>query len=146
MSRKEHIAWSESYSVWIKIIDDQHKALFEVVNDLFNHSTGNDKEERAYFTEIIQNTVHYIKEHLATEEKILLQAKYPNYAEHKKAHDEFIMTVIKSVKDYESGKRLVLVKLANFLRDWLLSHIGVMDRQYAVFFKENTGRLDFLSN
>jgi len=135
-AKNDFVVWSASYSMGIKIIDDQHKGLINFVNDLFNHSTGDEVEERNYFKEVVQQAVQYIKEHFATEEKIMIATKYPGYMEHKKAHDEFTMTVLKSVKDFEAGKRLVLSKLATFLKEWILSHIAIMDIQYAAYFKK----------
>ncbi|MDR1747899.1 MAG: bacteriohemerythrin [Spirochaetaceae bacterium] len=131
-----HVTWSNTYSVGIKVIDNQHKGLLDLVNDLFNHATGNEIEERAYFTEVIQHVVQYVKEHFSTEEKIMIAAQFPGYAEHKKAHDAFVLEVIKSAKEFEAGKRLVLAKLAHFLKDWILAHIGVMDTQYAEYFRK----------
>ncbi|MDR2729787.1 MAG: bacteriohemerythrin [Treponema sp.] len=139
---KKHVTWSDSYSMGVKIIDDQHKGLLDFVNDLFNHVSGNEKEEYAYFKDVIQQAVEYVKEHFRTEEKLMVGTKFPGYAEHKKAHDEFTLTVIKSVKDYESGKRLVLEKFAYFLKDWVLTHIAVMDKQYAEYFKKIATRKD----
>ena len=133
--KEDLIVWSPMYSTGIKILDDQHKGLCNIINELFNHSTGDEVEERNYFKEVIQEMVQYIKEHFATEEKIMLATKYPGYAEQKKSHDEFTLKVINSVRDFEAGKRLVLVKLANFLKEWLLSHIAIMDIQYADYFK-----------
>jgi hemerythrin len=118
----------------VKIIDDQHKGLIEFVNDLFNHATGNEKQERAYFQDVVEQAVQYIKEHFVTEEKYMIATKFPGYAAHKKAHDEFTLTVVKSVKDFQAGKRLVLEKFAYFLKDWVLSHIAVMDKQYSDYF------------
>jgi hemerythrin len=132
----EHVTWSDSYSMGIKLIDDQHKGLLEFVNDLFNHSTGNEKEELIYFKGVIHQAVQYIKGHFATEEKFMIATKYSGYLEHKKAHDEFTITVVKSVRDFESGKGLVLLKLAIFLKDWILTHIAIMDAQYAIYFKK----------
>jgi hemerythrin len=134
--KNERVTWSDSYSMGIKIIDDQHKGLLEFVNDLFNHSTGNEWEEREYFKDVIHQAVQYIKEHFATEEKIMIATKFPDYTAHKKAHDEFTLTVVKSVKDFESGKRLVLAKFAYFLKDWVLTHIAVMDMQYTAYFRK----------
>jgi len=133
---KEHVSWSNSYSMGVKLIDDQHKGLINFVNDLFNHASGNESRERAYFTEVIQQAVQYIKEHFQAEEKLMIGTKFPGYAEHKKVHDEFTLTVVKSVKDFEAGKRLVLEKFARFLKDWVLTHIAVMDRQYADYFRK----------
>ncbi|MCL2294016.1 MAG: bacteriohemerythrin [Spirochaetes bacterium] len=132
--KKEHITWSQTYSMGIKIIDDQHKGLLNFVNDLFNNASGDEARERAYFQRVVHEAVKYVKTHFATEEKYMLAAKFPGYAEHKKAHEEFVFTIIQSVKDFEAGKRLALKKLAYFLRDWILSHVAIMDRQYSDYF------------
>jgi hemerythrin len=120
----------------IKILDDQHKGLLDFVNEIFSHASGDEKEERAWFKEVIQQAVSYVKEHFATEEKYMVATKFPGYAAHKKVHDEFTLTVVKSVKEFDAGKRLVLEKFAYFLKDWVLSHVAVMDRQYSDYFKK----------
>ena len=132
----KYVIWSKNYSMGIKLIDDQHKGLLDFVNDLFNHSSGKEDEERAYFKDVIQVAVSYVKTHFATEEKYMLLTKFDGYAEHKKAHDEFVLTVVQSVKDFESGKRLVLEKFAYFLKDWVLSHVAGMDVLYSRYFKK----------
>ena len=132
----EHVKWSDSYSMGIRIIDDQHKGLLEFVNDLYNHATGNEKEERLYFSSVVQQAVDYIKLHFSTEEKYMIATKFPGYADHKKEHDEFTLTVIKSVKDFESGKRLVLTTFSKFIRDWIFSHIAICDKLYSDYFKK----------
>ena len=133
--KHEHVVWKDSYSMGIKLIDEQHKGLLAFVNDIFNHATGNEREERLWFKDVIQQAVAYVKEHFTTEEKYMIATKFPGYAAHKKAHDEFTMTVVKSVKEFESGKRLVLEKFASFLKDWVLSHVAIMDRQYSDYFR-----------
>jgi hemerythrin len=120
----------------IKIVDEQHKGLLDFVNDLFNHSTGNESEERAYFKKVINKAVQYINVHFATEEKIMISTKFPGYAEHKKAHAEFTLAVVQSADDYESGKKRVLSKFACYLKDWILTHIAIMDVQYAAYLKK----------
>jgi hemerythrin len=134
--QKEQITWSKSYSTGVKIIDEQHKGLLVFINDLFNHINGNEDEEHDYFSKIIHQAVRYIKEHFQTEEQLMIATKFPGYAEHKKTHERFTMTVIKAVKDFEAGKRLVLAKFAYFLKDWFLTHVAIMDKKYAEYFKE----------
>ena len=132
--RERHIAWSNSFSMKMKVIDDQHKGLVDFVNGLFDHSSGDAVAERAYFKEVIQQAIKYVKVHFATEEQYMMATKFSGYAEHKKIHDEFILTIVKTVKDYEAEKRMVLEKFAFFLRDWILSHIAIMDKQYSEYF------------
>ena len=132
----EYVKWSESYSMGIKQIDDQHKGLLAIVNDLFNHPTGNEAEEFAYFKGVIQKAVDYARDHFALEEKYMIATKFPGYAEHRKAHEEFIVTVVKTVTDFEAGKRLYFTNFSHFLKDWVLSHIAVMDKQYGGYFRK----------
>jgi len=37
------------------------------------------------------------------------------------------------VKDFDSGKGSVSVDLLNFLKDWLVGHIGNSDKKYSQF-------------
>jgi len=124
------VNWSSTYSVGVKTIDDQHKGLLNLVNDMYNHVTGDEKEEREYFKKIIQQAVEYVKVHFATEEKIMLAVKFQGYHEHKRAHDSFILTVVDNIRDYEAGKRVTLSSFTHFLKDWILTHIAIMDKQY----------------
>ncbi|MCL2759968.1 MAG: bacteriohemerythrin [Treponema sp.] len=130
------ITWSEKFSCGIKLIDDQHKELVELVNEMFNHVTGNDLQEKNYFNRVINDAVAYVKTHFATEEKLMLATKFDGYAEHKKEHDTFVLAVVENIKDYEAGKRLTLSTFTRFLKDWVLSHIALMDKKYFEYFKK----------
>ena len=142
----ELVTWNNTLSCGIKIVDDQHKGLVSLVNDLFNHVTGDDREEHEYFNKIIHEMVDYVKVHFATEEKIMIATKFDGYAEHKKAHDKFVLNTVDNIKDYQAGKKLSLSAFTKFLKDWILSHIAVMDKQYFHYFvkiatRKQDGRL-----
>ncbi|MCL2094226.1 MAG: hemerythrin family protein [Treponema sp.] len=119
----------------IKLIDDQHMEILRFVNDLLNNKEETEADKHEYFKDVIGRTVLYIKNHFATEERIMLATRFPGYEDHKKAHNGFTLTVIKSAKDFEDGKRLVLTNFTNFLRNWVLAHIAVMDVLYIKHFK-----------
>ncbi|MDR0585164.1 MAG: bacteriohemerythrin [Treponema sp.] len=140
MPKSELVKWSATYSVGIKLIDDQHKGLLNLVNDLFNHVSADEATERAYFQKVIQTAVNYVKVHFATEEKIMLATRFPGYAEHKKAHDTFVLTVVDSIRDFEAGKKFTLAGFTRFLKDWVLTHIAIMDKQYFTYFKQIASR------
>jgi len=125
------VTWSATYSVGIKLIDDQHKELLNLVNDMYNHVNNDDEEaERAYFQSVIRQVVDYVKIHFATEEKIMMGTKFQGYAGHKRVHDTFILSVVDIIKKYEEGKRVSLIYFTNFIKDWILTHIAIMDKQY----------------
>ena len=138
----ELVSWSNKLSCGVKLIDDQHKGLVDLVNDMFKHATGNEKQEHDYFNRVIQEAVKYVRVHFATEEKIMLATKFSGYAEHKKEHDNFVLTVVANIKDYEAGKRLTLSSFTRYLKEWILSHIAVMDKRYFEYFKTIATRKD----
>jgi len=130
------ISWSDKLSCGVKVLDDQHKGLVDLVNEMFKHVTGNYVQERDYFNRVIQEMVKYVKTHFATEEKIMLATKFSGYAEHKKEHDKFVLTIVENVRAYESGKRFTLSTFTRYLKDWILSHIALMDKQYLSYYKK----------
>ena len=136
MQKSELVSWSKIYSMGYRLIDEQHQKLFDLVNDLFNHVTGNETKERLYFQKVIKEAVDYIKVHFATEEKIMLQVQYAGYQEHKKTHDAFILKVAENVRDFAAGKKFNLASFTRFLKDWILTHIAIMDKQYFTYFKK----------
>ena len=135
MAKSELVKWSGTFSVGVKLIDDQHKGLLNLVNDLFNHVIGDEAAERAYFQKVIQTAVNYVKVHFATEEKIMIATKFPGYAEHKRAHDTFVLTVVDNIRDFEAGKKFTLAAFTKFLKEWVLTHIAILDKQYFEYFK-----------
>ena len=125
------VTWSATYSVGIKLIDDQHKELLNLVNDMYNHVNDDDEEaERTYFLGVIRHIVDYIKIHFATEEKIMQRTKFQGYAGHKRVHDTFILNVVDIIMKYDEGRRVSLIFFTNFVKDWILTHIAIMDKQY----------------
>ena len=134
--KNELITWSDKFSCGIKLIDDQHKELVALVNEMFNHVTGNDLQEHNYFNRVINDAVSYVKTHFATEEKLMLATKFDGYAEHKKEHDTFVLAVVENINDYKAGKRLTLSSFTRFLKDWVLSHIALVDKKYFEYFKK----------
>ncbi|MCL2068183.1 MAG: bacteriohemerythrin [Treponema sp.] len=134
--KKNQIKWNNSYSMGIKIIDDQHRKVLDVANDLLKYVPKDEKSEREFFKEMVGQVVDYIKVHFATEEGIMLAIKYPGYEEHKKNHEIFIQKVVKNIKDYDAGNRAAIRNFSNFTRKWVLTHITLMDAKYIEFFRK----------
>jgi hemerythrin len=103
---------------------------------MFCHATGNEEQEHEYFSKVIKKAVHHIKVHFATEEKIMRTIHYPGYAEHKRDHDSFVFEILGNIRDYETEKHYTLYSFTKYLKEWILSHIGVMDKQYFLYLKK----------
>jgi hemerythrin len=141
MLKSELVTWSPTFSVGVKLIDEQHQELLKITNDLFNHCVGDEETERAYLKKVIKAVVDYVKVHFSTEEKIMRQTEFPGYAEHKREHDAFVLTVVEQIRDI-GEKKFSLISFTRFLKNWILTHIAVSDKQYAAHLKKTAARKD----
>ncbi len=123
--------WDEKYSVGIKMIDSQHKQLFELISRFYEAICQ--KEAKRGMSEALQGLVDYTKTHFMTEEAYMLKYDYPLYKGHKLEHDIFIEKVAGFQTRFQEGRLLIPAELANFFRDWLSKHILVKDQDYAPF-------------
>ena len=79
------IAWSDKYNVQIKEIDNQHKVLVGMINDL--HDAMKQAKSKEISLEIINKMAEYTKFHFSTEEKYMRRFAYPDYPGHKHEHE-----------------------------------------------------------
>ncbi|MCL2793082.1 MAG: bacteriohemerythrin [Spirochaetaceae bacterium] len=128
---KDITVWDAAYSVGHPTIDDQHKNLVNMINDLFQLNNDG-TATKAAFAIAFRKAGDYAQTHFNDEEKILEKIGYPNLAEHKKEHITFINEVWSQFTLFNEGNAS-LVDLARFLKKWLLTHIAVSDKKYAPY-------------
>ena len=122
------IKWSDNLSVQVAAMDQQHKKLIDLINELNEAmSKGKGKE---VIGKIVTGLVNYTKMHFGEEEKLMEQANYPDLNEQKNMHRKFIEKVNGYKKEYESGSLGLSIKVIDFLSDWLKNHIQVEDKKY----------------
>lgn len=120
--------WSEKLSLGIDKIDDQHKELVSLVNQLHRamKMQAGAREAEAVLARLAEYTVF----HFSFEENILDKFGYPQAESHKKAHRDLVASVTAFQKDLRSGKAGLSMELMNFLTNWLRDHILKVDRAY----------------
>ena len=123
--------WTEKYSVNIAALDNQHKRLFAIINEL-NQALANG-EGKAATDSVLRKLVDYAKAHFVAEEELLAEHKFPEAASHRVEHDKFTQSMAKFRADHRAGKPGVPVSLILFLQDWLKEHILVSDKAYTSF-------------
>ncbi len=128
------MTWDDSFSVGVKRIDDQHKKLVGMINDL-NEAMRQGKGKDV-IGKIITGLVEYTVTHFSLEERLFTQVGYADAPAHKKTHEAFVAKVTKFKKDFESGRIAMSVEVMNFLSDWLKTHIKGTDKQYSSLFIE----------
>lgn len=126
------IEWDPTYSIGLQEIDDQHKVLVNIINQIWDEVVSGAKSVRvlASIAELEQYTVT----HFQAEENFMRSNAYSDFKAHKKRHDAFVERIRQERLAVESGKSFSL-DLVNFLKDWLLNHILIEDRAYAQEFQ-----------
>ncbi|PTY39266.1 bacteriohemerythrin [Brachyspira hampsonii] len=131
--KKGWIKWEDRFRTGYKRIDNQHKELVNIINDLYETGVrGNisDDEVKKEFKEIIKRTIDYATYHFSYEEKIMKAINYSGSKDHISKHRAFSLKIVDEVNSYERGDDLVIKDFITFLKDWLLNHIVLEDKKF----------------
>jgi len=123
------MTWTDKLSVGVKVIDDDHKKLVSMVNELYDGITaGHGKEALG---KVLDELVNYTKFHFKREEDFFAKTGYPAAVAHKKEHDDLTTQVLDVQAKYKSGAMATLsLEVMNFLKNWLVNHIQGSDKKY----------------
>ncbi|MDH5189937.1 MAG: bacteriohemerythrin [Gammaproteobacteria bacterium] len=127
--------WSDDFSVSISEIDDQHKIIIGLINEVDEAAHASEEHEK--LAHVLSELIDYTKAHFAVEESLMRIFKYPGYDEHKQKHEKLIERVIHFQDQFNRGNTLVAKELHYFLQDWLIKHIQGTDREYTPFMNEH---------
>lgn len=119
--------WNSSYSVGSEAMDQEHKRLVEIINNLYG-AMRQGKGNQAIGS-ILDGLASYTRTHFAHEEKLMKDAKYEAYEEHKREHDTLSRQVLEIQNKYRSGNVLSL-EIMSFLKEWLVTHIQGSDKRF----------------
>ena len=130
---KQLIIWAEKYSVGYEEIDNQHKKLAGMINELYDSFVRGKADEVA--ETIIKEMIEYTDYHFKTEEKYFVKHNYSETQLHIEEHKGFVNQVVTFYEDLKKGSVTISYDVMNFLRDWLLEHIQGSDVKFGKEFK-----------
>lgn len=125
------INWNDSYSVKVKEMDEQHKKLIEMINQLHDAmKVGKGKE---VIGNVLTALTDYTRKHFTLEETLMKIHGYPGYEDQKKAHNIMVTQVVNIQKKFSEGN-ILSQQVMTFLKEWLIHHIQGMDQKYGPYF------------
>ena len=133
---EDSVVWDDSFSVGFGPLDDQHKVLVDMINELFQACKEGVIQADMVFLQIIKRALDYAETHFADEEEYLSEANYPHLNEQKEQHEAFVEEVQKTIEEFEAEK-IEPIYLARYLKNWLLNHIAVYDKRYAPYLAQS---------
>lgn len=120
--------WKEEYAVGVRIIDEQHKVLLELLNDL-DQVRKNPEAAATKRSGILQRLENYTKVHFTTEEEIMRIYGVKDFETHKAMHAKFAEKVQAFNEFYNDDKMFLFENVYTYLEGWLLKHIQVEDKK-----------------
>jgi len=134
LAAKHFVKWKDEYSVGIDSIDQQHKKLLALINQLqtaVDYSTGEEFQREA-----LDELVDYTKTHFTYEEGLMEQNDYPDFEPHKAQHEKMIKKVEEVLSEYEQDQDTAMSNAVVYLKGWLINHINGTDKEYSSFLIE----------
>ncbi|MGL5255628.1 MAG: bacteriohemerythrin [Proteocatella sp.] len=116
----------------VKIIDEQHNNLFEIIGDLKNVDN-----EVVQLKRVVEELFEYTKYHFSTEEAFLKKYNVSLFENQKKHHEQFkkkLDNYIESI-DYAVDTNVFKDDMVTFLEKWLKNHILKEDTKLREFVK-----------
>jgi hemerythrin len=133
MSENIFIVWKNEFSVGSKVLNAQHRRLFDIINELYQAMQQDSSQN--HLIEIIKMLSQYSATHFAYEEKIMREFNFPDLEEQQKAHQYFRKRVDAFNVQLKTIQGDLSLEVLTFLKDWLINHILHMDMEYGPFIK-----------
>jgi hemerythrin-like metal-binding protein len=126
------INWSDKMSVGVASLDEEHKKLVDLLNEL--HDGIQAGKAYGVLAHVLDALVSYTANHFKHEEELFARTGYPASTEHKREHDHLTGQVMDIQSKLKSGDRETLsYEVVNFLKNWLFNHIQGSDKFYGPY-------------
>ena len=119
--------WDESLSVGIDVIDEHHRYLFDLINDLYDVVIN--KLGAREVARLIKALDAYAKVHFRAEEQMMTHYGYDGIHRQKHQHHAFEAKIGEFYEELHANPLVAQFDVLSYLRDWLVKHILVEDIQ-----------------
>ena len=123
------INWDNKYNTGHAKIDEQHKELVKILNDIYRDTAINKvDDEDIVFRSAVKRLIDYVGYHFSYEESVMEKCQYTGIDQHKDWHREFVAMISEEVELYKKESRLIGSRIIRKLKDWILEHIAFRDK------------------
>ena len=121
--------WDDSCKTGITEIDQDHKVLIDLINDLYE--AMQDGSGGALLLPIFSALKHYTETHFAKEEGYMVECDVPDQENHFQEHRMMVEKLADLERRHRKGEAAISLQTLTFLRDWLKNHICAVDQAMA---------------
>lgn len=134
------IKWKPEFSCYDRTIDEQHKKMIDMINEMYELSLYDDHIDRYdSIVEIFSSLTDYAIYHFGHEEKLFKEHDYDSFNTKVQIHEHksFINKVATmSLYDLDENQNKTISTMLDFLSKWLEHHILLIDKRFVEFLKE----------
>ncbi|MBR2402365.1 MAG: bacteriohemerythrin [Lachnospiraceae bacterium] len=125
--------FSDEYLTGIGLIDDEHRQLFALVNEV--HTLVHDEfifDKYDEIMRILTELRNYTEMHFRDEEAYMEKINYADLDAQRRAHNAFIEKLVdinfEELENLDNNQQEYLQDILDFLAKWLVNHILKMDK------------------
>lgn len=118
--------WSDEFSVHVQEIDEQHKVLVGLLNEL--HVAIREHHGKDTSRAVLDRLAEYTRTHFLLEESLMRLTHFPGFEKHKQQHEELIAQVRDLQQKLDNENVTITFELLHFLKGWLVHHINESDK------------------
>jgi len=122
--------WKKEYTIFVKEMDEQHKKLFEMINDLCKIA---ELHEESLFIQNLDVFISDARTHFDAEEKLMKEYEYPDTDVQVLAHKKLLEDLALFRTRCKNGNLVGISECTDFLKNWFVSHTLVEDKKYGPF-------------
>lgn len=133
----QKLVWKQVYSSNFEILDNQHKKIIRIVNEL--NSACQHMHDRAEILELLKEMDFYALDHFSEEEFYMKKYNYPEYNQHYLTH-QYFKKKYRAIREnfiYEKTDTVytIALHLLAIMDKWLKNHLDNEDYKLALFLK-----------
>jgi hemerythrin len=124
------LAWTEDLLTGNAQIDEQHKRIFQILENLIEAIAC--RKGREEVGRVLATLSVFVMAHFRLEEALMAEAGFPGLAGHRSAHEAVRVKVETMVDRFHHGD-LEPQELVSFLEWWLEDHVEREDQPFSAF-------------
>jgi hemerythrin-like metal-binding protein len=121
------VNWDETLSVGIDVIDEHHRYLFDLTNDLIDVVAK--KRGAREIARVLKALGQYAHVHFRAEERMMEHYNFEGLDRQKRQHQQFQDKLQEFCEELHHNPLIVQFEVMPYLREWLVGHIQYEDAQ-----------------
>lgn len=117
--------WTEKMNIGIEPLDDHHKTIVRLMLEVKAEVEG--EKHADDIKGILTALISYSKYHFLSEERIMLEKKFPYLEQQRTDHKWFVERLDEITAAYPSDDSVFNQDLFEHLKDWFINHILTRD-------------------